>query len=124
MLCERPLCAHEQLFVCRPFLECRSPRSADFLSASPSERLSDLSSSLPIGRITKRITQAIGEGLQLGGRPPTLRVGHIDKLLLRSHSDVDHLQAASLYVAARTKHRQKRDAKPSERRVTHHVAVV
>src|ERR1700716_1454318 len=81
-------------------------------------------SSLPIGRIAKRITQTIGESLQFGGRPPTLRVCHIDKLLLRSHSDVDDLQAASLYFGAHNKHGQKGDAQPSERRVTHHVAVV
>ena len=58
-------------------------------------------SSLPIGRIAERITQAIGEGPQLSRRPPTLRVGHINEFLLRLHSNVDHLQAASLYVGAR-----------------------
>src|SRR4030081_3105144 len=81
-------------------------------------------SSLPIGRIAKRITQTIGESLQFGGRPPTLWGCDIDKLLLWSHSDVDDLQAASLYFGAHNKHAKKNDARPGLRRDTHDVSVV
>jgi hypothetical protein len=99
----------------------QSPSGFNFhrRSTEPSEF-----SSLPIGRIAKRITQAIGEGPQLGERPPTLRVGYINEFLFQLHSDVDYLQATRPYLGARDKYRQKRDAESSEGLVTHHVAIV
>jgi hypothetical protein len=56
----------------------QSPSGFNFRrrSTEPSEF-----SSLPIGRIAERIAQAIGKSPQLGGRPPTLRVGYINEFL-------------------------------------------